>query len=90
MGAGDVLPVKLRRLPGAVIFSAHPKTLSRANGVLLAGLAAAGSVLVVVAAVILLLFALERSHEGSSAETRCMAGSQALALGHHDLSRRSR
>jgi hypothetical protein len=54
--------VVLFRLVGT-IFSAHPKTLSRAPGVRAgAGVLDALGVL-----------CLDRSHEGSKAETRCMA-----------------
>lgn len=63
LAAAAAAPVLLR-LPGA-IFPAHPKTLPRASGE------------VVLAAVVgdVALFGLDRSHEGSRAETRCMAGS---------------
>jgi hypothetical protein len=60
------------RLTGTTIFSAQPKTLSRAPGALGAGLGC-----------------LDRSHEGSRAETRCMA-SRLPGDGEQVLSPRSR
>ena len=62
----------LIRLPGTVIFSAHPKTLSSESGAVRRAAAAEAFVEVV--------FDLDRSHEGSRAETRCMAGSTANGL----------
>jgi hypothetical protein len=80
---GAVVLLMLIRLAGAMVW-AHPKTLSRASGVVLL----AAVVAAVVVGWVLLLFALDLSHEGSRAETRCMAGSSgAAALVHqsHEL-----
>jgi len=63
------------RLTGAAIFSAHPKTLSRAAGLL-------AVVVVVVAGAVVVAVAgtaevdLGRSHDGRNAETRCIVNRQ--------------
>ena len=80
--------LRLMRLPGTDIFSAHPRTFSRAKGVDLDFGAGAGVILDEAGA----LAILDRSHEGSKAETRCMADStgRAAVLLHHAIWQQSR
>ena len=80
----------LMRLTGAAIFSAHPKTLSKAAG-LLTVVVAAGAVVVAVAGTAEV--DLGRSHDGRNAETRCIVNRQhppsSTGIGEEDQGKRS-